>query len=1388
MNYTTKNIIAREFRYHRTCLKGGGGTNDKNKDLHESKVRDDCFEMLKQFVKENIIEKGEILRMSAISFKYKEFQRLHNLIEKGHRNHNIKERLVKTFGEDLSFYQKSPNTSELVFGTKDSIYNNIKTKEESLKEAALELRSSIEKFDSQPSWPPDPQEFCQEKVTIPEPLQTFLTHLFSSNTPVSERINRLVTSLAQDIMYGVSRGRIKTVKHMQLGVFVKRKTGSKQAITALNRLGHSISYDEVNSLETAYAERQAQTILSRAYVPSRVQPSVFVTFVYDNCDHNPETLSGVSMHCTNGIIVQVKSARQDSEINIDQIQTKVSKRKSFKARNIEITPYFQSERVAPGTMTTITRNSNKHLELVSKKGDLIWALARYQLILEGEDQVIPGWKGFYQEVTDSQNKPLHEVFYLPAINQSPTKFDTVQEMLKQVKEKASALGLTETDLVLDHAIYAKALEVLHNPSNLTLKNFINLRMGGFHACNVFLAVIGKRFGSAGLKDLMIEARLAGPEQVNRILEGKHYNFGVEISKIVFEALMRLKIESFEKWSQQKGKQHVLTSFRASDEFSQLMAKRTLDTFSNSLEVCDELSNLFNTFDGEIRAGKLGPMAQFWQSYLDMVQILLDFIKSIRQACWDLHLQSTESMLEWIHAYDRTNYIRHFTYYWASQHQLAVKHPAIFEEFQKGNFAVRRTANTFNMLPPDQVIEQTINRDQKGSGGIIGSSTSQGSVQRWVLASHNTATIIADFEKFVGSNDVENSKEHRPKYITDKENAVKRCYDTINSWISPFEFSDSLFCFSSGLVASLEVENDLLNASNIGAQKLNQFITERIESDQTSLYSTITKNSLKTFETQTKVIYSKMINSSISIKADRETFARLLLIQQQRNISLREVLQYELGPLPLSLSNCDGTIRKNQKSKLFNFIKTDIPLCDGSPLNTPIIFDGMVLLQKLPQVQTTFGEISDSLLKKIVKSTSRVTFFTTDNYLQNSIKSMERDRRSGHGAIKLKVMSKDQVAPKQWKKFLRDSENKINLVKFLVSDWSTSERHAPVLEGKDLYVTIKDQGYCITANHGILSIRQVPEISSEQEEADTKMFLCAQFAASLGFDSAEIVTVDSDVSILSLYFQHILSELNMYIQMGSGTKRELFHVTSHNLDESIIMALPGVQALSGCDSTSAVCGIGKVKMFKAICSDDRFLSAAALLGETEDLDPNVADVLEELFCNLYGVKDEIDINEARYRLFCERKKVPEPHRLPPTKDALYLHFKRCNFQVREWKSALQASRAQADPDGNGWFTNEEGALEVRWMENNAAPEEMLEFITCACKKSKCITGKCQCHAVNLKCTVLCLCSSCENKVMHGILNEDHGSDTESVGSLSSNSSEEDQSDLEKWSDEEGNDDN
>ena len=72
--------------------------------------------------------------------------------------------------------------------------------------------------------------------------------------------------------------------------------------------------------------------------------------------------------------------------------------------------------------------------------------------------------------------------------------------------------------------------------NLELCNFVNLRMGAFHASCIFFAVIGKRFGAAGLKDVCTEASLIGIGSVDRVLKGKQYNKGVRALKIMYEAL------------------------------------------------------------------------------------------------------------------------------------------------------------------------------------------------------------------------------------------------------------------------------------------------------------------------------------------------------------------------------------------------------------------------------------------------------------------------------------------------------------------------------------------------------------------------------------------------------------------------------------------------------------------------------------------------------------------------------------------------------------------------------------------------------------------------------------------------------------------------------------
>ena len=69
------------------------------------------------------------------------------------------------------------------------------------------------------------------------------------------------------------------------------------------------------------------------------------------------------------------------------------------------------------------------------KEDILWLLLRYR---NKDNQVTPGWKGFFYEIT-KETADAHIVGYLPTICQSPTKIDIVLEVLKQYEQKAEAL-------------------------------------------------------------------------------------------------------------------------------------------------------------------------------------------------------------------------------------------------------------------------------------------------------------------------------------------------------------------------------------------------------------------------------------------------------------------------------------------------------------------------------------------------------------------------------------------------------------------------------------------------------------------------------------------------------------------------------------------------------------------------------------------------------------------------------------------------------------------------------------------------------------------------------------------------------------------------------------
>ena len=204
--------------------------------------------------------------------------------------------------------QRSDGLPEIIYGTENVPFKDSRSERsdvELVKRTAKFLRQELLNSPNVYSpWSPTERELLSAKYITPLLAEAFLSTLLISRGSKSSRLTRIISSLAQYLAYNASFGRKRLQKHMQLGIFVKRKSGSVNLIPWLSHLRHTVSYDEINSIETKLAEDQANRREPRKFVPNNIQPTVFVTFVYDNCDHNIESICNLTLHGTNGIIVQ----------------------------------------------------------------------------------------------------------------------------------------------------------------------------------------------------------------------------------------------------------------------------------------------------------------------------------------------------------------------------------------------------------------------------------------------------------------------------------------------------------------------------------------------------------------------------------------------------------------------------------------------------------------------------------------------------------------------------------------------------------------------------------------------------------------------------------------------------------------------------------------------------------------------------------------------------------------------------------------------------------------------------------------------------------------------------------------------------------------------------
>ena len=243
-----------------------------------------------------------------------------------------------------------------------------------------------------------------------------------------------------------------------------------------------------------------------------------------------------------------------------------------------------------------------------------------------------------------------------------------------------------------------------------------------------------------------------------------------------------------------------------------------------------------------------------------------------------------------------------------------------------------------------------------------------------------------------------------------------------------------------MVAGDDIVDEITNVEAIGKTSLKKFIDDRIINGTTEFLEKIQKKQLKTFDSIGKKKVYKVKDELIPVKADCDIFGRMLVIQRSRGVDLQDVLEYKLSSQPLSLSKPNGEMQKSDKSRLFGHLAKSLAIIEDRPLDVTSIYNGIVLLQKLPLHLTTFGAVSDYLFSKVISGTSTTNFFVSDYYRDDSIKSLERLRRLNIGTIRVQALQRDWKKPVQFKKFLQNSQNKIDLIKFIVKDWSSNQQN------------------------------------------------------------------------------------------------------------------------------------------------------------------------------------------------------------------------------------------------------------------------------------------------------------------------------------------------------------
>jgi len=1069
---------------------------------------------------------------------------------------------------------------------------------------------------------------------------------------------------------------------------------SKKLINTLESFGVTCSYDEVLRFKRSSAQAAAKELSC----PGIAEASDgLIQVVVDNFDAEISSQNGkLSTHSLAVLVTQPETKTDADQCRPDTIQ-RITKEEMSEPIEYDISVQRYNGPKKPKMPQAAAVKFVLPLRLLAQQ--VVSRQRAEEVDFAFMQDVVhqpncPEYNGYNTSLARNQGRspqPKTKTVYLPLIDLVPSHPDTIMTAMTEAQQLTHRIGQKFVLFTCDLQLYKVALDVKWAyPDKFS---DVIPRLGGMHSLMSFVGCIGTLMENSGLAEILGEV-FGG---VSKMLTGKKFPQNMRALRMLAEEILR-----------------------------EVLDDHPLHSKEDLMKVLGELAERSKT-------------AKLWvDTLIKPVFIIMMFVRAEREGDWLLHLDAFKKMIPYFFAAQHIHYARYSMCYIRSMETLPEQ---VLSRFMKGEHVMRHQHGLWNGMWSDMFIETTFMRYGHAPAGIIGITLKPKTLKVWAFSLHACSRLEADLDDMIEKTfeAVDKHKEEGKARIgndqRDREAIREQLAKCINP-LTPEKHPENLMNIVTGEHASSKVNVE--DAVQIGLNQMREFSKRLPE----GLHDPINKKVITMVEIKRRVTVD-----NAKVYDTNTIYSRVIGLQASgREVNIKDVLSYELAPVPMSMFESTGEMRAaTSKSSLKRQLQVEVSTKTSNNVTISII-DGSALLWVICWPMD--GTVKDYAMNLKYTIANRLKMgdvhLIFDRYYDYSTKGVTRSARAT-GAGRVHQLQLNSKLPPQ-KIVLTVTENKKQLiglvVNFLKRDTSLHEQthtHKLVLIGEEAApIEISDGG--------VVGART--DLANTHEEADNiivqQVMMCAQTNEQMAIT---VVSDDTDVFVLLVHYYHKTNMKN-HVTMESPIKdRTIIDIgkTVERHAPFVTEILPA-HALTGCDTVACCYGIGKGTALKVLRTG---LHSLSLLGVMDAPKESVIMQATAFMSACYGQSSSKSMSETRWKVWAFKtgqasSTPPKLCCLPPTTEAFEENVKRAHYQAIEWRTLEDINPPKLNPELYGWTRNttlrrlQPTSLPVKM---NLAPEFIMHLIRCRCKSgTPCSTRACSCTRDNLSCTIFCTCSN------------------------------------------------